>query len=125
MAQFQQPGRAAGPQHGTLLPTDLQRCIEECLDCHRMCLTMASQHCLVRGGAHVAPEHFRLMMACAEMCRAAAAVMMIGTDRMSGVCAVCADICDACAESCADLDGMGPCVEACKRCADTCRAMAV
>jgi hypothetical protein len=125
MAQVQQPKRARGPQHGSLLPTDLQRCIEECLDCHRVCLSMASQHCLVSGGEHVAPEHFRTMMACAEMCRAAAAVMMIGTEQMARVCAACAEICDACAKSCENLDGMGPCIEACRRCAEACRQMAV
>jgi hypothetical protein len=125
MAQYQQPARAGGAHAASMLPTDLQRCIEECLDCHRMCLTMASQHCLVRGGEHVAPEHFRMMMACAEVCRASAAVMMIGADQMNRVCAACAEICDACAESCAKLDGMGPCIEACKRCADACRSMAV
>lgn len=125
MAQLKEPARAAGARQRTMLPTDLQRCIEECLACHRVCLTMSSQHCLMRGGEHVAPEHFRMMMACAEMCRAAASVMMIGVDQMSRVCAACAEICDACAQSCQNLDGMGPCIEACKRCADSCRSMAI
>jgi hypothetical protein len=125
MAQYQQPGQARGKQPATILPTDLQRCIEECLTCHRVCLTMAAQHCLAHGGEHVAPEHFRMMMACAEVCRAAAAVMMIGVDQMNRVCGACAEICDACARSCQNLDGMGPCVETCKRCADACRSMAV
>ena len=122
MAQFKEPARAA--RGHAALPANVQHCIEACLACHRTCLTMASQHCLAQGGAHVAPEHFRLMMACAEMCRAAAAVMMIGNDQMKRVCAACAAICDACAESCAALDGMAECVEACRRCADACRQMA-
>jgi hypothetical protein len=103
---------------------DVQRCIEACLDCHRVCLTMASQHCLVHGGEHVAPEHFRLMMVCAEICRTAASVMMIGSDQMNRVCQACAEICEACAESCQNLDGMGPCIQACRDCADACRQMA-
>ena len=122
MAQVQEPRRATRPP--ARLSPQVQRCIEACLDCHRTCLTMASQHCLVAGGDHVAPEHFRQMMACAEICRSAAAIMMIGDDQMRPVCAVCAEICDACAESCAGLDGMEACVEACKGCAETCRQMA-
>jgi hypothetical protein len=123
MAQAKDPSRTAR-QH-SVIPMDVQRCIEACLDCHRVCLTMASQHCLVRGGAHVAPEHFRLMMVCAEICHTAASVMMIGSDQMSRVCGACAEICDACAESCRDLDGMGACIEACRRCAESCRQMAI
>lgn len=122
MAQVQEQRRAAGLQ--ALLSPQVRQCIEACLDCHRTCLTMAAQHCLAEGGEHVAPEHFRHMMACAEICRSAAAIMMIGIDRMQPVCAVCAEICDDCAESCAALDGMQACVEACKRCAETCRRMA-
>ncbi len=122
MAQVQEPRRArqAHTQHSP----QVELCIEACLDCHRTCLTMASQHCLVAGGGHVAPEHFRQMMACAEICRSAAAIMMIGVDQMHRVCAACAEICDACAESCAALDGMEECVETCRNCAETCRQMA-
>jgi hypothetical protein len=122
MAQVQESRRAV-KTHAHLSP-QIQDCIEACLDCHRICLTMASQHCLIVGGEHVAPEHFRHMMACAEICRGAAAIMMIGIDQMNRVCAACAEICDACAESCAALDGMEECVRACRRCAAACRQMA-
>jgi hypothetical protein len=122
MAQAKEPVRAARRQG--IVPMDVQRCIEACLDCHRVCLTMSSQHCLVHGGEHVAPAHFRLMMVCAEMCRTAASVMMIGSDQMGRVCGACAAICDDCADSCDALDGMAACVEACRRCADACREMA-
>ncbi len=122
MAHVQEPRRAKQPH--AHLPPQINGCIEACLDCHRTCLTMASQHCLVAGGEHVAPEHFRHMMACAEICRAAAAIMMIGVDQMHKVCAACAEICDTCAASCAKLDGMEECVRACRNCAEACRRMA-
>lgn len=48
---------------------DMQACIHDCLQCHERCLQDAMNHCLETGGAHVAPEHFRLMMSCAESCR--------------------------------------------------------
>ena len=53
------------------LSADLQACIDECLRCYQTCLGTAMGYCLEQGGRHVAPEHFRLMMACAEICRAA------------------------------------------------------
>ena len=102
----------------------LDACIEACLACHRTCLTMAMQHCLERGGEHVAPDHFRLMIACAEICASAARFMMIGTPHHRHVCAECAEICAECAEACARMDGMAPCAEACRRCAEACRRMA-
>ena len=57
---------------------EMQACIDECLRCYQTCLGMASNHCLPAGGKHVEPEHFRLMMACAEICRTSAHFMLIG-----------------------------------------------
>lgn len=102
----------------------MQACIDECLKCFTTCLGMASTHCLEAGGKHVAPEHFRLMMACAEMCRTSASIMLIGTSVHAHTCRACAEICEACAKSCEALDGMQECAEQCRRCAKTCREMA-
>jgi len=41
----------------------------------------AMNYCLEMGGKHTEPAHFRLMMACAEMCRTSAHFMLIGTER--------------------------------------------
>lgn len=106
------------------IPSDVQACIDACLRCHQSCLGGAARHCLEAGGPHVEPGHFRLMLACAEICRAAAAVMLAGVPQHAAVCGACAEICDACAESCAALDGMEDCVAACRACADSCRRMA-
>lgn len=103
---------------------EMKACIEACLACHTTCLGMAMNHCLEAGGRHIAPEHFRLMMACAEMCRASAGLMLIGTPLHKKTCGVCAEICEACAASCEGLDGMEECVSACRRCAESCRRMA-
>src|SRR5206468_10759424 len=48
---------------------EMNRCIETCLSCYRTCLGTAMNLCLETGGKHVEPAHFRLMMACAEICR--------------------------------------------------------
>ena len=106
------------------LSKDMQTCIEACSHCHMTCLSMASNHCLEAGGQHVAPEHFRLMMACSEICRTSATLMLIGMPQHKPVCAACATICDDCADSCEQVGGMEACVEACRRCAESCRRMA-
>ncbi len=103
---------------------DMKACVEECLRCHAVCLGMASHHCLVAGGKHVAVAHFRLMLACAEACQSAANFMLIRTDKHKAMCGLCAEICEACAASCEQLGDMQDCVDACRRCAQSCRSMA-
>jgi hypothetical protein len=103
---------------------NMQACIDDCLRCHQACFGMASHHCLEVGGKHLEAEHMRLMLACAEICRAAAAVMLTGVEQHKMVCAACAEICEACARSCEAIGDMDSCVEACRRCAESCRRMA-
>jgi hypothetical protein len=102
----------------------MQSCIDECLRCHQTCLGMASSHCLEKGGAHVEQKHMQLMLTCAEICRASAAMMLIGTDHHVAVCAACAQVCEDCARSCEAIGDMDDCVEACRLCAQSCREMA-
>ncbi len=106
------------------IAADLAACIESCNRAHGVALGMAMNHCLETGGDHVAPKHFRLMADCAAMCATTADFMLRGSEFHGASCALCADVCEACAASCAGLDGMEPCVEACHACAAQCRAMA-
>jgi hypothetical protein len=101
----------------------MEECIGACEQCHRTCLQMAMTYCLATGGEHVQPEHFRLMMSCAEICQTAANFMASGSEFHNRVCGVCAEICEACARSCGQIRGMDDCVAACKRCAESCRKM--
>ena len=103
---------------------EMQACVEACLRCYQVCLSTAMGHCLERGGEHVAPPHFRLMLACAEICRVSAHFMLIGTPHHKHTCAECAEICAECASDCERLDGMQDCVAACRRCAESCTRMA-
>ena len=104
--------------------SEMQACIDACLKCYQTCLGTAMGHCLEQGGKHVAPAHFRLMIACAEICRTSAHVMLTGSPLHKASCRACAEICAACAEDCAKLDGMEDCVTDCRRCAESCRKMA-
>lgn len=92
-------------------------CIDECLRCYQTCLGMASNHCLPAGGKHTEPEHFRLMLACAEICRTSAHFMLIGLPEHKHTCR-------ACAKSCEAVGDMQNCVDQCRRCAESCRKMA-
>ena len=77
-------------------------CIEGCLRCYQACLGTAMGHCLEMGGRHLEPSHFRLMMACSEICRTSAHFMLI---------------CIQCAAECEKLGDMQDCVDACRACA--------
>ncbi|HJV52027.1 MAG TPA: four-helix bundle copper-binding protein [Noviherbaspirillum sp.] len=103
---------------------DMKQCIDDCLNCYRVCTQTAMNHCLESGGRHVAPEHFRLMMNCADICRTSADFMMSSSALHARICAACAEVCDACAESCEQIGDMDECVQACRACAQSCQQMA-
>lgn len=109
--------------HGTQMSQDIERCISECLNCHRICLETV-QHCLQMGGKHASPEHIKLLLDCAEICQTSANFMLRGSNLHGRTCAVCAEVCTRCAESCeetGDGEQMRACAEACRSCAESCR----
>jgi hypothetical protein len=108
----------------SMLKESMQDCIDTCRQCHEECLRSFAQHCLIAGGEHLEAEHARLMLSCAEICQAAANVMLTGAEIHPAVCRACADVCDACAESCERVGDMQRCVEACRHCASSCHQMA-
>jgi hypothetical protein len=118
--QMHKPERSGSEQRSP----EMQSCIDACLRCYQTCIGMAMSHCLERGGRHVEPVHFRLMISCAELCRASAHIMLTGTAVHKASCTACAEVCTLCAESCERLDGMESCVSACRACAESCRKMA-
>jgi ferredoxin len=103
---------------------DMNQCIENCLACYKTCLSMAINHCLELGGEHTKPSHFRLMMACAEICHTSAHFMLINSPHHKHICKECAEICDESAKDCKRVGDMDECVAACERCAESCRKMA-
>jgi hypothetical protein len=102
---------------------DMQDCIDACLSCHRMCLQMAMTRCLQLGGKHTEPEHFRLMLNCAELCQTSANFMLSGSSIHSVVCAACAEVCRRCADDCEKVGDMDECVRECRKCAERCEEM--
>ena len=103
----------------------LQHSVTEALTCHRICEETIT-HCLHAGGAHADPDHIRIMMDCADICRMAADYMVRGSQFIPAVAALCADICEACAAECERFDSdaqMVACAQACRRCAQSCRQL--
>jgi len=113
--------------HESRMTDEIRRCIQDCLDCHRIC-TETVNHCLTMGGKHAEARHIRTMLDCAEICGTAAGFMLRGSDYHARTCGVCAELCAACADSCQEIgphdQTMQQCAETCRRCAASCRSMA-
>ena len=106
----------------------MDECIQNCLDCHRVCLTTVP-HCLNRGGEHTSQTHITsLLLKCAQLCQASACLMLIKSSAYTDVCDTCAKACERCAKECRDLANgdtkMLNCAEVCRRCAKSCAGMA-
>ena len=100
-------------------------CIEACQHCFQTCLAAADGHCLEVAGDHAAPAHLRLMHDCADICQLSAAFMLRRSTFHPRTCALCAEVCIACAADCEALgdEVMRECATICRRCAESCRVM--
>jgi hypothetical protein len=100
-------------------------CIEACNACATAC-----DHCATACLAEPDPKRMArciaLDMDCAAACRFAAGVMARDSEHAAATCELCAQVCDACGEECAQhrMDHCQACAAACRRCADECRRMA-
>lgn len=109
------------------MSSEMQQCIQNCMECHRICTEMVS-HCLSLGGQHAESPHITLLLDCANICATSADFMIRGSQYHGRTCGVCAEVCAACADDCERIAGgdemMMRCVEVCRRCADSCKQMA-
>lgn len=108
------------------ISAEMRRCIENCSDCHNICVETAA-HCLEMGGKHAEAKHVKLLLDCADICLTSANFMLRGSPMHVRTCAVCAELCTLCAEACeafGDDALMRQCAEICRRCAESCRQMA-
>lgn len=115
------------PHHqGHTMSGEMEQCIENCLDCHRICEETAA-YCTQMGGKHAEPAHLMSLRDCAQICITSADFMLRGSEIHPKVCGVCAEACVRCAESCeriGDDAQMKECAEICRRCAESCQRMA-
>ena len=106
---------------------EMKQCIQNCLDCHSICLNTVT-YCLQQGGMHSELPHIRLMLDCAEICQTSANFMLRGSEMHIRTCAICAEICAKCAEDCdrmGDDEQMKACAQMCRTCAENCRQMSM
>lgn len=103
----------------------MENCIQLCWECRDTCQDTLYSHCLPTGGKHAETEHVKLMADCIQACQAAADFMRRNSRLHASECAACADVCEACAQSCERLGDaeMKRCAEICRRCATSCREM--
>ena len=109
-----------------MLTDETRRCIDECSNCHEICLETVN-HCLEMSGQHAAAEHIKTLLDCAEACQTSANFMLRSSPLHPTTCAACTEACEACAKSCESLgddDLIRRCAEECRRCAESCRKMA-
>ena len=103
-----------------------RECIEECRNCHDVCLSTAA-YCLEQGGRYAEAGQLTRLLDCAELCQTSANFMLRGSDEHRRTCAACATVCQRCAEECAEFtndSAMQECADTCRRCADACERMA-
>lgn len=108
------------------MSAEMQRCIQDCLDCHSVCVNTAA-YCLQMGGRHAEANHIRSLKDCDQICITSADFMLRMSPLHPQTCGVCAQACEACAQSCeqfGDDEQMQRCAQACRRCAESCRQMA-
>ncbi len=116
------------PHHseGYGMSDEMQRCIENCTECHNICEQTAA-YCWQMGGKHAEAPHLRSLLDCAEACMTSADFMLRGSELHPQMCGVCAEACDRCARSCDQFGGdeqMKACANTCRQCAESCRQMA-
>lgn len=101
-------------------------CIEACNACAVACNHCVSS-CLHEQDVKMMVPCIALDMDCAQICALAASAMARNSEHSQAICALCADICQACGDECAKhkMDHCQACAKACHKCAEECRKMAL
>ncbi len=106
-------------------PQTYQSCIEACQACVITCEHCASS-CLREQDVKAMARCIALDRSCADICSFAVREMARGSDFAAKVCAVCAEVCQACGDECGNHQHQHcqDCAKACHSCAEECRRMA-
>jgi len=101
-----------------MLTDQMNDCIQDCLNCHTVCLDTAMRVMQKSGNA----DNVRTLLDCAEICLTSAHFMLRGSPLHTSTCQLCAMICQHCGEMCAQI-GENDCANACNACANSCQQM--
>ncbi|MFL6710744.1 MAG: four-helix bundle copper-binding protein [Massilia sp.] len=105
-------------------PAQYQDCIKACYACAQAC-DACSAACLQEDDPRMMAHCIALDIQCAGICRLSAEFMSRDGEFARQLCALCAEVCEACATECAGHPAghCQACAEACRQCAAACRAM--
>lgn len=109
--------------HTTHTPEAMAECIENCKDCHDICLRTATWSLQQRQDV----EAVSTLLDCAQICATSADFMVRGSPLHGLTCYICAVICEECARECERYSQhaeMVSCAEMCRTCARSCYDMA-
>ena len=103
---------------------EYKECIEACLRCAAVCNHCAAS-CTQEEDVKMMARCIELDMQCSAICYAAAQLMSLGSDKAKQVCAICAELCEACGNECKKhhTQHCRECAEMCFACAEACRKM--
>jgi hypothetical protein len=105
---------------------EMQRCIDECLNCGQECIRTIERRFELRG-KHVDASQIRMLSDCAAICQTTAGFMLRGSQFHARLSGVCAEVCWECERECrsaGDDQVIQQCADACRRCAEACDRMA-
>lgn len=107
-----------------MAPAQYQNCMDACNACAAACNHCAAA-CLKEPDVKAMARCIALDIDCAAVCMLAAGAMARDSEHAQVICALCAELCDACGDECGK-HAMGhcqECAEQCRRCAQACRQM--
>ena len=95
-------------------------CMSECRSCQTSCEKVLAKE------KDKNSDRAKLLGDCISMCKTSREFMSRGSANHGKVCALCADICKKCAESCDTSKDKSTkdCAEECRKCASSCEKMA-
>lgn len=113
--------------HRTEITHDMREAIENCQECHSICVEITT-YSVQTGGGYADPDHIGFLLDCSQLCTTSADFMLRVSRFHGRVCDVCSSVCIRCAESCERVGPTDPkmkaCADICRRAAETCRRMA-
>jgi hypothetical protein len=107
-----------------MLAQTYQSCIDACNACAAAC-NQCIAACLREPDAKAMARCIGLDMDCAAVCELTAAMMARTSHHAEAVCALCAEVCETCADECVkhNVAHCQACARACKHCAEACHEM--
>jgi hypothetical protein len=109
-----------------ILTREMEEGIQDCLQCHRICLRTFSHLRTLELDAELAePEQLNLLLDCADLCRVSADFMLRISELHVQVAELCCKACRRCQQLCELPSGEDPIVleyaATCARCANSCK----